>query len=322
VANPFKEFTSHFTKGETVYNEAEPGAMMYVIQSGVVELYREIEGKRISYGVLERGDFFGEMSLLLESQPRTTGAVVLEDADLVEINATLFDKMIRGNIEIAVRMLRKISLRLREHEERMREESAPGPREPETVAPAVASIPVSPAEPKAPSAAEGEPAPIAVAPPDPSPADGPPLSVSGSEIPSPDEAPASPPPRHQPAPPQPAAPLPSAPPGVHAVFSTQDGGNQFTLISDRAAIGRFDPVTGMRPDVDLSAVDINRSVSRHHARLVRQGSGYNLTEEVGALNGTFINGKRLTTGKPTPLRDGDEVGMGMVRLRFHVLTES
>ena len=121
---------------------------------------------------------------------------------------------------------------------------------------------------------------------------------------------------------QPAPSLASVPPGVHAVFSTQDGGNQFTLISDRAAIGRFDPVTGMRPDVDLSAVDINRSVSRHHARLVRQGSVYNLTEEVGALNGTFINGKRLTTGKPVPLRDGDEIGLGMVRMRFHVLTGS
>jgi len=156
---------------------------------------------------------------------------------------------------------------------------------------------------------EGEPASIPVAPPD--------SIAAGGVPPGEAEAPASPPAVQQPAP-----SLASVPPGVHAVFSTQEGGNQFTLISDRAAIGRFDPVTGMRPDVDLSAVDINRSVSRHHARLVRQGSVYNLTEEVGALNGTFINGKRLTTGKPVPLRDGDEVGLGMVRMRFHVLTST
>ena len=103
------------------------------------------------------------------------------------------------------------------------------------------------------------------------------------------------------------------------MFSAQEGGNQFTLVGDHSAIGRFDPVTGMRPEVDLSAVDINRSVSRHHARLVREGSSYSLTEEVGVLNGTFINGKRLTSGQPVPLHDGDEVGLGMVRLTFHAL---
>ena len=109
MANPFKDFTIHLQVGETVYQEGEPGTMMYVVQSGAVELLREVDGRKISYGVLEKGDFFGEMSLLLESQPRTTSAVVVEAADLVEINATLFDKMIRSNIEIAVRMMRVVS---------------------------------------------------------------------------------------------------------------------------------------------------------------------------------------------------------------------
>ena len=116
MANPFKDFTVHLVSGDAVYQEGDVGMMMYVIQSGVVELFREVNGQRISYGALEKGDFFGEMSLLLERQHRTTSAVVLEDANLVEIDATLFDKMIRGNIEIAVRMMRKLSLRLRERE--------------------------------------------------------------------------------------------------------------------------------------------------------------------------------------------------------------
>ena len=127
MGNPFRDFTVQMQKGEVVYQEGEPGTMMYVIQSGSVELLRQLDGRDISYGLLEKGDFFGEMSLLLESQPRTTGAVVRDDAILVEINSTIFDKMIRGNIEIAVRMMRKISLRLREYQERVVQPTAAAP---------------------------------------------------------------------------------------------------------------------------------------------------------------------------------------------------
>jgi CRP-like cAMP-binding protein len=298
VASPFKDFTIHLQAGETVYQEGEPGTMMYVIQSGAVELVREIEGRKISFGVLEKGDFFGEMSLLLESQPRTTHALVVEDADLVEINATLFDKMIRGNIEIAVRMMRKISLRLRELEERLHAElpaaivaAAPPPL------PAPGPRPAPPPPSASPQATEA-PAPANLAAP----------AVA-----------ASPAPRARPSG---APPAPKRVAGAHAMFASSDGRHQFPLLSDRAAIGRFDPVTGMRPEVDLSALDINRSVSRHHARLVHEGDGYALTEEVGALNGTYVSGKRLTTGKPARLHHGDEVSFGMVKLMFQVLGSS
>ncbi len=122
------------------------------------------------------------------------------------------------------------------------------------------------------------------------------------------------------APPQTLEQVRGKSPDAHAAFSTDDGTVHLALVSDEAAIGRFDPVTGMRPEVDVSAIDINRSVSRHHARVQRGPDGYNLTEEVGALNGTFVNGSRLVTGESTPIKDGDEIGLGVARLRFHVLS--
>ena len=109
-------------------------------------------------------------------------------------------------------------------------------------------------------------------------------------------------------------------PDAHAAFSTADGSVHLPMVSDEAAIGRFDPVTGMRPEVDVSAIDINRSVSRHHARVQRGPAGYTVTEEVGALNGTFVNNTRLVTGEPTLIQNGDEIGLGVVRLHFHVLS--
>jgi hypothetical protein len=333
VANPFKDFTVPLAAGDAVYQEGDVGMMMYVIQSGVVELFREVNGQRISYGALEKGDFFGEMSLLLERQNRTTSAVVLEDASLVEIDATLFDKMIRGNIEIAVRMMRKLSLRLREREmeagdlPQVQAAAAPQPAAPVPAPPEPVSVSPPPAIAE-PSPGAGPSMPAAPVPPPPESVDSPPPVVAIPEVPPAEEIPPAPEPpvvsprrlQRSAAPPQTLEQLCGKSPGTHAAFSTDDGTVHLPLVSDEAAIGRFDPVTGMRPEVDVSAIDINRSVSRHHARVQRGPKGYNLTEEVGALNGTFVNGTRLVTGESTPIQDGDEIGLGVVRLRFRVLS--
>ena len=83
-------------------------------------------------------------------------------------------------------------------------------------------------------------------------------------------------------------------------------------------IGRYDPVTETQPAVDLTPLDIKRSVSRRHARITAAQGNFFLVEEVGALNGTFVNGTRLTTGRPTPLKDGDCLGLGTVNLIFRL----
>jgi serine/threonine-protein kinase len=82
-------------------------------------------------------------------------------------------------------------------------------------------------------------------------------------------------------------------------------------------IGRYDPVTGQKPDVDLTEIDLKRSVSRRHARILQKDDGYVLVEEVGALNGTFVHGAKLTAGQAQPIEDGDQLGVGMVKLVFH-----
>src|SRR5206468_274195 len=59
------------------------------------------------------GDFFGEMAVL-ERLPRSATAEVIEAGDLIVIAGDTFGDMIKANPEIAVRMLRKYSIRLRE----------------------------------------------------------------------------------------------------------------------------------------------------------------------------------------------------------------
>jgi len=279
----FKDFLVRFRKGERVYSTGDPGTEMYIVQSGAVEIFTENGGSRHSLAVMEKGDFFGEMALI-ESTPHSSCAEAVEDCELIEINSTLFDKMIKGNIEIAVRMLRKLSIRLRDATERLDKLSQGGRAASATVAPEPSA---SSARPTVTSAAVHAPA-------------GPP---GRSEAPATARS-------------APALEETARPDNCHAVLTSEDGRELFHLVGVRSSIGRFDPVTGLKPEVDLSPIDLNRSVSRHHARLTLEGGVHMVTEEVGALNGTYVNGKKLVSGKPCPIKDGDVLNLGMVKLVF------
>jgi CRP-like cAMP-binding protein len=109
-------FTVEFQAQEFIFKEGDLGTEMYIIQEGRVEILKQIEGELKQLAVFDKGDFFGEMSLL-EDLPRTASARCLDEARLLQINGSTFDQMLRSNPEIAVRMMRKLSRRLRETDE-------------------------------------------------------------------------------------------------------------------------------------------------------------------------------------------------------------
>jgi CRP-like cAMP-binding protein len=289
MANPFKDYIVKLKAGDLVFNEGDPGTEMYIIQSGRVEIFNENPQGSISLAVMEKGDFFGEMALL-DGEPHMAAARALEEVELIEINSTLFDRMIKGNPEIAVRMMRKLSIRLREANKKNETLLASGPQVPAESSPAT-QVPVPQAAARAAAAPRQAPPEAA-------------RTKTGEEQ-------TPPAPKTVPVPASAAAPE-----GAHAILHSEDGTQTYPLVSPKAAIGRFDPVTGLKPEVDLSTADINRSISRQHARLSLEGGIYYLCEEPGALNGTFINGRKLITGKPARIKDGDSVSFGMVKLVF------
>jgi hypothetical protein len=60
----------------------------------------------------------------------------------------------------------------------------------------------------------------------------------------------------------------------------------------------------------------DKSVSRLHARIIQQGSSFQLYDE-GSASGTYLNYEQLTL-EPQPLRDNDDVHIGRVHLRFRL----
>jgi len=234
-----------FARGDWVFEEETLGTEMYIVLDGQVEILKRVGEEDRQLSVLEKGDFFGEMALL-EGLPRAAGARALTPVKVLEINGATFNQMLRDNPEIAVRMMRKLSRRLRETDVLLRELGA------ERV------------------------------------------------LPEPSPEPAA------------QATHPAAEQLVHA-----KSGMEFPLsASSETTIGRRDPATGIYPDVDLSPVDGQRSVSRRHAKIFRRGEKLFLSEEIGTMNGTFRNGERLETGVPVEIALGDEVRIGVVELEL------
>ena len=81
-------------------------------------------------------------------------------------------------------------------------------------------------------------------------------------------------------------------------------GEHFIPQAARTTIGRS-------PDNDIFLDDV--TVSRKHAVLAQNGNQF-LIEDLGSLNGTFVNRRRIES--PTRLESGDEVQIGKYRLSF------
>ena len=62
-----------FAAGQEVFREGEPGAEMYIIEDGEVEIVKQHGATEKRLSRLGPGDFFGEMALL-EDRPRSAGA--------------------------------------------------------------------------------------------------------------------------------------------------------------------------------------------------------------------------------------------------------
>jgi hypothetical protein len=275
------QFSRSFSTGEYVFHEGDAGSEMFIIQEGQVEILKDIGGQEIRVALLDEGDFFGEMSIL-EDLPRMASARAVGPCVLLSIDSSTFDQMARHNPEIPVRMLRKLSRRLRDANV-VNIEAAPSSM---TIVP-TGSVPGI-------EAARRE----ALA------------------------APVLPPSEPAPRPPAAPVPIAVAvePPAVRRAYLLHDAsGDELPLSEDAEThLGRPDAATGFVPHIDLRPIDTQRSTSRRHARILRRDGGYFLREEIGVANGTFVNGKRVPTGVDVALSDGDEIRFGLVKTSFHL----
>lgn len=99
-----------------------------------------------------------------------------------------------------------------------------------------------------------------------------------------------------------------------SVMSGADDGKVFELIKTPITLGRH-------PDDDI-CIPYDTRVSRHHARITREGETYYI-EDVGpkgegSTNGTYIGDKKIDT--KTAISSGELILLGGVLIKFELRT--
>ncbi|NDJ52844.1 MAG: protein kinase [Chloroflexi bacterium] len=98
-----------------------------------------------------------------------------------------------------------------------------------------------------------------------------------------------------------------------------ESGQSIVLRGQQITVGRSHPSDPNVPDVDLWALGIEqaRTASRRHCRIVITNDGA-YVEDLGSMNGTFVNGAQLQPGSLQQLHDGDQLIVGRVVLTFNL----
>jgi CRP-like cAMP-binding protein len=111
VNDALERFAHEFPAGTVLFEEGQPGHVMYIVVAGEIEIRRRIGNVVRTLAVLAAGEFFGEMAIL-SGRPRSAIAVVRSAARLLVIDGTTFEAMLRARPEIALRLIKALATRL------------------------------------------------------------------------------------------------------------------------------------------------------------------------------------------------------------------
>lgn len=102
-----------YPKDSVIFQKEDPGNFFFLICSGRVKVIIETEeGKEGILAILYPTEFFGEMSLL-DGEPRSATVVALEETKVVIIERNEFLNLLYKHPELALKILKTLSLRLR-----------------------------------------------------------------------------------------------------------------------------------------------------------------------------------------------------------------
>lgn len=106
------EFERSYDDGHLVCREGEQSQEMFVIQAGAVRVFKSTPLGELELARLQRGDFFGEMSVL-EGLPRDASAQAIGDTRVLVMTAGALLVRLRRDPTFAFELLRRLSGRVR-----------------------------------------------------------------------------------------------------------------------------------------------------------------------------------------------------------------
>ncbi len=97
-----------YSAGETIFEQGDPGDVMYVVLEGEVD----IKTKDELLDHLSQGHIFGEMAII-DKQPRSASAVAIADCRVAPIDQKRFAFLVQQNPYFAIQVMSVMADRLR-----------------------------------------------------------------------------------------------------------------------------------------------------------------------------------------------------------------
>jgi len=101
-------YRNEYSADEIIVREGEPSESFYMILSGAVEIYSEKTGQQIA--ILQEGDFFGEISLLMGT-PRTASVRTTTASILFVVDRKQLQKLLTEYKQLGEQIAQKLSER-------------------------------------------------------------------------------------------------------------------------------------------------------------------------------------------------------------------
>jgi len=102
-----------WNRGQLLFIEGDPGDELFVIQAGVVKIYRFVDDKEIILALFGPGDFFGEMALVQPALNRSATAETLESCLIYTMKRSVFYDFMERHPRFCIKMLEVTMQRLR-----------------------------------------------------------------------------------------------------------------------------------------------------------------------------------------------------------------
>ncbi len=99
-------------KGQFLFRQGDPPTSAYILNSGVIGIFKEVDGKRIPVARVKKGEFFGEMAII-DSRPRRNSAMALEDCTLSLVSKDMIEEKLAGSDPLVRTVLHMLSNSLR-----------------------------------------------------------------------------------------------------------------------------------------------------------------------------------------------------------------
>lgn len=112
-----------YYSGDIVFREGEPGECAYIVQEGLIEIFKDDNGQKAVLGTVGKGSIFGEMALI-DNSPRMATARAAKQSTVMIVTSAVFhaklkkaDPFVRGLLNIFAKNIRAMGKQIRAQEE-------------------------------------------------------------------------------------------------------------------------------------------------------------------------------------------------------------